>query len=75
MYDEDIKTLTEWMNDEERATDTKRIDDDFFISQYDVNDFCDLIREIDTDLIGIKCTVTVYGIWFDLNDLQSARHY
>ncbi|MBO7734955.1 MAG: hypothetical protein J6S67_20505 [Methanobrevibacter sp.] len=75
MYDEDIEALSEWMNEDERAIDTNRIDDDFFISQYDVDDFCNFIREIDPDLIGIKCTVTSCGIWFDINDLQSARHY
>lgn len=76
MIDEDtIKKLDEWLEDEDRSSDTTRIDEQYSISSIDVDDFCDFLIENEPDLIGISCNVCGEGIWFSKNDLRNARHY
>ena len=76
MIDEDsIKKLDEWLEDEYRNPDTRRIDVQYNISSTDIDDFCDFLTENEPDLIGIPCNVCGEGIWFSKNDLTNAKHY
>ena len=53
----------------------KRGEDVYSVSQYDIDDFCDYLRENEPDLIGIPCMVGGGGIWFTSEDLEKARYY
>ena len=75
MYDEEIKGLNEWFNDEDRSFDTYFNGEVYAVSEIDVEDFCDFLREQNPDLIGIPCMVGTGGIWFWLSDLDKARYY
>ncbi len=76
MIDEDtIKKLNEWIDDEERYSETSHTNGQYSISQLDVDDFCDFLTENEPDLIGIPCMVCAYGIYFKEEDLNNARHY
>lgn len=76
MIDEDtIKKLNEWINDKERFSDTSHTDEQYSISQLDIDDFCDFLIENEPDLIGIPCNICGEGIWFFENDLRNAMHY
>ena len=75
MIDEDtIKKLDEWIKDEERFSDTSHTNEQYSISQLDIDDFCDFLTENEPDLIGIPCNICGEGIWFSKNDLINARH-
>lgn len=74
MYEDDIKELNEWFEDEERSFETGRADDEYNVDQADVDDFCDFMREQYPDLIGIPCMVGTGGIWFTKDDLEKARY-
>lgn len=76
MIDEEtIKKLNEWIENEERCFETSHTNEQYSISQLDVDDFCDFLTENEPDLIGIPCNVCGEGIWFSKNDLINARHY
>lgn len=77
MYDEQIKALNDWIDDEEhRSFGTGRDDEGVYVvCARDVEDFCDFLRENVMDLIGIKCMVGNDGIWFHEDDLEDAKFY
>ena len=75
MYEEEIKELDKWFNDEERSYDTSFNGKEYVVSGLDVEDFCDFLREQNPDLIGIPCMVGTGGIWFWPSDLDKARYY
>ena len=76
MIDEEtIKKLNEWIEDEERYSETSYTNGQYSISQLDVDDFCDFLTENEPGLIGIPCNVCGGGIWFSKNDLRNAKHY
>lgn len=70
-----IKKLNEWIENEDRSSDTMCIDGQYSISSTDIDDFCWFLTENEPDLIGISCNVCGVGIWFSKNDLINARHY
>ncbi len=74
MYDDEIKRLNEWFNDEDRSYDTSFNGEEYAVSEIDVEDFCDFLREQNPDLIGIPCMVGTGGIWFRSSDLDKARY-
>ena len=75
MYEENIEELNKWFNDEERSFNTGYNEDgEYSVGQYDVNDFCDYLRENEVDLIGIECMVGTNGIWFSKENLETARY-
>lgn len=76
MYEENIEELNKWFDDEERSFATGRNENgEYSVSSLDMDDFCDYLRENETDLIGISCMVGNDGIWFNREDLESARYY
>lgn len=75
MYEENIKELNKWFNDEDRSYDTGYNEEgEYTVSQYDIDDFCNYLRENEIDLIGIQCMVGTSGIWFAREDLEKARY-
>lgn len=75
MIDKDsIERLNKWFDDKERSYDTSRTDEQYNIESYDLEDFCDYLRENEIDLIGIPCMVCPDGIWFKREDLEKARY-
>lgn len=75
MYKEDIKELNKWFDDEDRSYDTGYNEKgEYTVSQYDIDDFCNYLRENEIDLIGIQCMVGTGGIWFAREDLEKARY-
>lgn len=74
MYEEQIEELHGWIEDDDRSYDTGFDGEVYSISSYDVDDFCDFLREQNPDLIGIPCMVGTSGIWFKREDLDKARY-
>lgn len=74
MYAEEIEDLNKWFNDEERRYETSFNGDEYVVSEADVEEFCDFLRERNPDLIGIPCMVGTNGIWFTANDLKKVRY-
>ena len=74
MYAEEIEDLNKWFNDEERRYETSFNGEEYVVSEADVEEFCDFLRELNPDLIGIPCMVGTSGIWFTANDLNKARY-
>ena len=76
MYEESIEALNEWFDDKDRSYDTGyNAYGEYSVSNLDMDDFCDYLREHETDLIGIPCMVGTGGIWFKREDLEKARYY
>ena len=76
MYEENIIELNKWFDDKERCYDTGYNEvGEYSVSQLDVDDFCDYLREHEPDLIGIPCMVGTSGIWFTREQLEKARYY
>ena len=74
MYEEDIEALHEWIEDDDRCFDTSYNEEEYYICEHDIEDFCDFLRERNPDLIGIPCMVDTGGIWFKREDLDNARY-
>ncbi len=74
MYDDEIKELNKWFADEERCYDTGFNGEEYTVSESEVEDFCDFLRDQNPDLIGIQCMVGTSGIWFTSDDLKNARY-
>ena len=74
MFEDDIEKLNKWFEDEERAFETGFNGEEYTVSEMDVEDFCDFLRELSPDLIGISCMVGTGGIWFTKDELQEARY-
>ena len=74
MYKDDIEELNKWFADKERAYETGFNGEEYIVSEVDVEDFCDFLRELNPDLIGIPCRVGTSGIWFTKDELQKARY-
>ena len=74
MFEDSIKELNKWFEDEERCFDTSHVDDEYNVDSYDIEDFCDYLRENETDLVGIQCVVGASGIWFKEEDLRNASY-
>lgn len=76
MYEDNIIGLNRWFDDKERSFDTGYNENgEYTVGQLDVDDFCNYLREYETDLIGIQCMVGNNGIWFKAEDLENARYY
>ena len=75
MYEDAIEELNKWFADEERSYDTGFNGEEYFVSQYDVEDLCNFLTEQNPDLIGIPCMVGINGIWFTKDELKEARYY
>ena len=74
MYDEEIKELQAWLDDDDRSFDTGFNGEEYVVSELDVEDFCDFLREQNPDLIGFPCMVGTGGIWFKREDLDNASY-
>ena len=74
MYEDDIKELNKWFADKERAYDTGFNGQEYGVSEVDVEDLCDFLRELNPDLIGIPCKVGTSGIWFTKEELKKASY-
>ena len=74
MYEEELKELQEWFNDDERCYDTGFNGEEYTISPLDVDDFCDFLAKQEPDLIGFPCMIGTNGIWFKQEDLDKARY-
>ena len=74
MWRDDIEELNKWFADKERAYLTKFNGQEYDVSEVDVEDFCDFLRELNPDLIGIPCMVGTSGIWFTKDELQKASY-
>lgn len=80
MYDDDIKAIRDWLNDEERPycychTEEDDGEDVMFVSMYDYQEFADFLRENVVDLIYIRGNIGNDGVWFSTDDLEKARFY
>lgn len=77
MYEDSIKKLNEWFDDKEnRSFDTGYNEfGEYSISQYDIDDFCNYLRENEPDLCYINIKISGGGIWFFRTDLESAYYY
>ena len=73
MYDDEIEKVNKWFEDEERAYDTGFDGEYYSVSELEIDDFCDFLRELNPDIIGILCMVGKNGIWFTKKDLNNAR--
>lgn len=74
MWRDDIEELNKWFADKERAYSTGFNGQEYGVSEVDVEDFCDFLRELNPDLIGIPCMVGTSGIWFTKDELQKASY-
>ena len=74
MYEEEIEELQKWINDDDRCFDTGFNGEEYVVSELDVEDFCDFLREQNPDLIGIPCMIGTGGIWFKREDLDNAMY-
>ena len=74
MYEEEIEELQKWINDDDRCFDTGFNGEEYVVSELDVEDFCDFLREQNPDLIGIPCMVGTAGIWFKRENLDNASY-
>lgn len=75
MGEESIQDLNEWFDDDERCFSTGYNEyGEYTVSSYDIEDFCNYLREYEPDLIGIKCMVGHDGIWFRREDLEQADY-
>ncbi len=74
MYDDEIKELNEWFADDERRYETGFNGEEYTVSESEVKDFCDFLRDQNPDLIGIRCMVGTSGIWFTSDDLKKAKY-
>ena len=74
MYEDSINELNKWFDDKERCFDTSHVDDEYCVGSYDVEDFCDYLRENEPDLVGIQVMVGSSGMWFKEEDLKDASY-
>lgn len=74
MWRDDIEELNKWFADKERSYETGFNGEEYIISEMDVEDFCDFLRELNPDLIGIPCMVGTSCIWFTKEELQKASY-
>lgn len=75
MYEENIQELNKWFDDEDRCFNTGYNDiGEYSVSEYDVDDLTNFLREKEPDLIGIPCMIGGGGIWFKREDLEKARY-
>ena len=74
MYADEIEEVNKWFEDEEREYDTSFNGEEYCVSKSEIDDFCDFLRELNPDIIGIPCMVGKNGIWFTRYDLNKANH-
>ena len=74
MYTDEIEEVNKWFEDEERMYDTGFNGEEYYVNEAEVEDFCDFLRELNPDIIGIPCMVGKGGIWFTRYDLNKANH-
>lgn len=74
MIEEEIKKMNEWFEDDDRAYSTERIDDIYNVSELDMDDFFDFIKDNYPDLVGFSCMVCSDGIWFKKENLEKAEY-
>lgn len=80
MYDDDVKAIQEWCNDNEHTfsychTEEDDGEDVIFVSMYDFEEFADWLRENVLDLIYIPGKIGNDGVWFSSADLEKSRFY
>ena len=78
MYDEDRQKIHKWFKEHKdystyHSYSPNKERDEYVISAFDVDDFCDFLRENMPDMIGIPCMVCSDGIYFKRPDLDNAR--
>ena len=69
-----MEELNKWFADKERSYGTGFNGEEYIVSEMDVEDFCDFLRELNPDLIGISCMVGTSGIWFTEKELKTASY-
>ena len=74
MYEESIEELKKWLNDKERSFETGQVNEDYYVDSSDIEDFCDYLRENETDLVGIQVMIDASGLWFKEEDLKNASY-
>lgn len=80
MYDDDVKAIKEWCNDNEHTfsyfhTEEDDGEDVIFVSMYDFEEFADWLRENVMGLLHIPGKIGNDGVWFSSADLEKARFY
>ena len=75
MNEDQIEELNKWFADEERTYETRFDGEVYTVSIFDIEDFCDFLRDHTYDLIGIPCMVGTCGIHFTKDDLYEAKYY
>lgn len=77
MYEESIEELNKWFDSEDNNHSfytSRNSDGEYTVEQSDIDEFCDYLRENETDLIYIPCKVGTDGIWFNREDLENAKY-
>lgn len=79
MYKENVKALNAWFRKHKSYGTyhhTKQVhgEDVYAVSQYDVDEFCDYLRENEPDIVGIPCMVGDSGIWFTSENLEETDY-
>lgn len=75
MCRDEIEMINEWFDhpDEDRSSDTYRIEDDYVVHPWDMDNFCKFLNDTFPDIVGIKCMAGNGGIWFRDGDLKKAE--
>lgn len=77
MYEDDIKLVDEWFEKHTEYYGTNHEGNEYTVSQYDIEDFSDFLRDTFPDLVYIRCCFGTgdASIWFYKQDLKEAPFY
>lgn len=77
MYEDDIKLVDEWFEKHTEYYGTNHEGNEYTVSQYDIEDFSDFLRDTFPDLAYIRCCFGTCdaSIWFYKQDLKEAQFY
>lgn len=77
MYEDDIAKVDNWFDRHTENYGTYRIDREYSLSDWDMQEFADFLRKEFPDLIGIRCYFGTGDskVWFFREDLEKASFY
>lgn len=77
MDEDDIKMVDESFNNHTEYYGTSHVDDEYTISQYDLESFTDFLADNFPDLCCLRCFLGTgdASIWFFKRDLKKAEFY
>lgn len=77
MDKDEIKLIDEWFEKHTDYYGTSHVEDEYTISQYDMESFVDFLADNFPDLCYLRCNLGTgdANIWFHKSDLKHARFY